>query len=91
LDLKGASKIKRLYPKNTVTIFVMPPSLGALRERIKKRCEETKEDEIRKRLKLARREMLFSHRYDYCLVNKGLADTARNLKNIVLRKIKEGV
>jgi len=87
LDLKGTLKIKRLYPKDTITIFVMPPSLEALKGRIKKRCNTTKKEEVQKRLKLAQAELLAANRYDYCLVNKELGQVAKELKGIILSKI----
>lgn len=86
LDLKGALKLKQLYPQNTVTIFIKPPSLGALQERIEKRCHKTKKEEVQKRLKLAKGELLASSGYNYCLVNHDLTDTVRRLKNIVLKE-----
>jgi guanylate kinase len=86
LDLKGAARIKKFYPDNTKTIFILPPSLGELRGRIEKRCAKTKKEEIKERLRLARRELLASHVYDYCIVNKNLSQAARELKRIVLRE-----
>lgn len=87
LDLKGTLTIKRLYPKNTVTIFVIPPSLGALKERIKRRGDKTKKEEIAKRLELAHQEMQAHPKYDYCVINKDLTKTVSELKNIILNKI----
>ncbi len=54
LDVKGALALKRRYPHNTVTVFVLPPSKGTLLERISRRCHKTKDEEIKQRLKLAR-------------------------------------
>lgn len=87
LDLKGAFKIKRIHPENTVTIFVNPPSLETLNKRILKRCNKTKKDEIQKRLRLAKRELLASSRYDYCILNKKLPQAIKELKEIILREI----
>lgn len=86
LDLKGARSIKRLYPKNSVTVFVMPPSLQALKDRIEGRCNKTKKEEIRKRLKLAREELLACARYDYSLANKNLNRAVKKLKGIILKE-----
>jgi len=86
LDLRGAERIQELYPKNTVLIFVAPPSLEALWERIKKRCRKTKREEIKKRLRLARREVLAAARYDYCLVNADLRETLERLKQIIRKE-----
>jgi guanylate kinase len=88
LDLKGAFRIKRLYSKNTVTIFVMPPSLRTLHDRIKKRCSRTKREEIRQRLWLARKELGACRRYDYCVLNKDLRQAVRETKIIITRCLK---
>lgn len=87
LDLKGALKIKRLYPHNTITIFIMPPSLGALGERIKKRCRNTSPREIQQRLGFAKQEILAAQQYDYCLTNRNLSATARQLKELILQEL----
>lgn len=87
LDRKGALKVKRLYPGNTVTFFIMPPSLRELRQRIKNRCSRTKHEEVRKRLGLARREIQAARQYDYCLVNKNLRAVTAKLKRVILDKI----
>jgi guanylate kinase len=88
LDVKGAFRIKRAYPRNTVTIFVVPPSLGVLGERMRRRCNKTDSEEIRRRVRLAEDELLLAHRYDYCLVNKNLDKVAKELGAIILNKIK---
>jgi guanylate kinase len=87
LDLKGAFKIKKLYPRNSVTIFVLPPSLAALEERIIRRGSKTQKEEVRQRLRLAREELIASSRYDYCLMNKNLNQAVRELKDIISREI----
>jgi guanylate kinase len=88
LDIKGSRRIKRLYPKNTVTIFVMPSSLSVLKSRIKKRSHETTKEEIRNRLRLAQNELLATDSYDYSLVNEDLKQGVEELKGIILGKIK---
>lgn len=88
LDLKGSRAIKRLYPRNTVTIFVTPSSLSVLRDRIKKRSDKTTQLEIRKRLRLAQNELRSADTYDYCLLNEDLKQGIRDLKSIILNKIK---
>jgi len=87
LDLKGAARIRQLYPRHSVTVFILPPSMGALRERIEKRSPEAKDGEIHRRLQLAEKEILAADTYDYCLVNRDLPKTISRLKKIVLREI----
>ncbi len=86
LDLKGAARIKRLYPKNSITIFILPPSLEALRRRIEGRCSQTKKEEVARRLDLARQELMASREYDYCLVNRNLQRAVSELEGIILRE-----
>lgn len=88
LDLKGTLALKRIYPKQAVTIFILPPSLEALRSRIEGRCSKTKKGEINQRLRLARRELLLSSRHDYSVVNINLAQAVKELKGIILGEIK---
>jgi len=57
-----------------------------LQDRIERRCSKTKKEEIQKRLKLAKEELLASRRYDYCLVNWHLTDSAKQLRQIVLKE-----
>jgi guanylate kinase len=87
LDLKGALRIKKAYPQDAVTIFVVPPSLSVLGERIRKRCAKTKKEEILKRIRLAEAELLSADKFDYCLLNKNLSKVAGELKTIILEKL----
>ena len=87
LDLKGALRVKRLFPRNSATIFVLPPSLKTLRERIEKRCQKTKKAEIARRLKLAKEELNGSRHYDYTIVNNDLGRAVRELRKIVLKEM----
>jgi len=87
LDLKGASRIKELYPQRTVTVFIMPPSLEELAGRIENRHRETSKDEIKKRLRLAKREMAKAEDFDFCLENKDLAPAVKALKRIIIKNI----
>ena len=87
LDLKGAARIKALYPKNSVTIFIMPPSLEELARRIENRHRETNKLEIAKRLRLARKEMACAGEFDFCVINDKLARAVKELKGIISKKI----
>jgi len=86
LDLKGARIFKKLYPDNTVTIFVLPPSLSVLKERIQNRCRRTNPQEIRQRLLMARRELQSAGKFDHCILNQNLAAALKELKRIFLQE-----
>jgi len=86
LDLKGARILKKIYPQNTVTIFVLPPSLSVLKERIQKRCRHTNPQEVAQRLLLARRELRAAGKFDYCILNQNLSAAFKELKSIFLQE-----
>lgn len=87
LDLKGARILKKIYPKNTVTVFVLPPSLNALKARIQNRCSKTNKKEVAQRIRLARRELLAASGFDYCILNQNLQIALKELKDIFLQEI----
>jgi guanylate kinase len=86
LDLKGALKIKKLYPQS-VAIFIAPPALAELKSRIKKRCQKISAKELMLRLARAKTELRQGNKYDYRLVNKKFDQTLKRLKSIVLKEI----
>ncbi len=87
LDLKGTRILKKLYSKNTVTIFVLPPSLKALKSRIQGRCRKTNKTEVAQRLRLAAKELLAASGFDYCVLNQKLEVALQELKAIFLQEI----
>ncbi|MFA6357442.1 MAG: guanylate kinase [Candidatus Omnitrophota bacterium] len=87
LDLKGARILKKLYPNNTVTIFILPPSLAELKSRIENRCSQTNKNEVARRIRLARGELLAAKEFDYSVLNQNLQVALRELKDIFLHEI----
>ncbi len=86
LDLKGARILKKIYPHNTVTVFILPPSLKVLKARIEGRCRETSQKEITRRLLLAKREILAASGFDYSILNQNLRAALKGLKKIFLKE-----
>lgn len=87
IDIRGAASIKRLYPSQAVTVFIMPPSIQELARRIKKRNALTSASEIRRRMKVARTEMRAAGSYDYIVKNDDFRRAAARLKQIVLKEL----
>ncbi|MFA6350275.1 MAG: guanylate kinase [Candidatus Omnitrophota bacterium] len=87
LDVKGALRIKKIYPENTVTIFVVPPRIQELRLRIEKRSRLSA-GEIRKRLQIAKKEIALRKLYNYRVVNRDLKQASKCLRDIVLSELK---
>jgi guanylate kinase len=90
LDQRGAFKIKRLYPRNTCLIFILAPSIEALKQRINLRAGKSQHkqaQEIIQRLGLAEKEIALAKKYDYCILNRNLNTAFRHLKAIVKKEL----
>ena len=81
IDIQGARQIRRGRLPAT-TIFLLPPSLAVLRQRLKRRATETPA-QIRERLRLARKELKEVGKYDYAVVNDRLPDAVAAVEAIL--------
>ena len=82
MDVKGSMSIKKLYPDNTFSIFILPPSLEELRARLKKRGTDS-DERIEIRLKRYQQEIEFQDRFDAVMINEDLESAKFELINIV--------
>jgi guanylate kinase len=81
IDVRGAKNLLKLYPR-TVPVFILPPSLDVLEERLRRRGSED-ESQIQTRLIAAEREMRSAVHYRYCIVNRTLERAAAELQAII--------
>lgn len=81
IDIQGAMQVKERYPKG-VFIYIVPPSLEVLSERIHKRGTDS-EESIRRRLSQITKELSLAHRYDYIVVNEVLDDAVYRTQAIL--------
>ena len=89
LDVKGSMSIVQLYPVQSFSIFILPPSIEHLRHRLRNRGTDT-ESRINERLKRFEREMEYKSKFDYVLINEDLEVASRELIEVV-NGLKEGV
>ena len=89
MDVKGSMNIKKLYPDQTFSIFIMPPSISQLRERLRSRGTDS-EKRINIRLKRFQEEMEFREKFDYVMINEDL-DLAKIELQKTINKLKQGV
>lgn len=82
IEVKGATNIKRLYGSQCVTIFIHPPSLDELKERLVKRGTETKYS-LQERLERAKKELKYANVFDYVIVNDDLDEACKQVKRIL--------
>ncbi|OGC76908.1 MAG: guanylate kinase [candidate division Zixibacteria bacterium RBG_16_40_9] len=81
LDPQGALAIKRKYP-SSVLIYVLPPSLSELEQRLQKRKTDSSQI-IKHRLRAALKEITFGNKYDYLIVNQDLKESVNIVKSII--------
>ena len=84
IDVQGASQIRRLEG-GAVGIFVLPPSPAVLEERLRRRSRDhLTEEELQRRLAVARREVDCLADYDYVVVNDEIDSCVERLRSIVV-------
>ena len=81
IDWQGARQVKALMP-DTCSIFILPPSTEALRERLFNRGQD-EQSVIDKRMAEAVSEMSHYDEFDYVLVNDEFSETLQELSSIV--------
>lgn len=83
IDVQGALNVRKVYP-DAVLIFIEPPSLEVLEERLRGRGTED-EASIELRLRNARHEMELADRYDVRIVNDTIDRATRELDSVMRR------
>ena len=71
IDVKGGLQIKKKYPKETLAIFVQPPSIKEMENRLRNRKTDS-EEKIAERVNKAEKEMKYAKDFDIILVNDDL-------------------
>jgi guanylate kinase len=75
VDVKGGINLKKIYGNRAIALFIMPPSVEELHNRLSKRGSDAR-DKIKMRIAKAEEEMKLANQFDTIIVNKVL-DTAR--------------
>ena len=81
IDIQGALKVKRAYPDG-LFIFILPPSMEELKNRITNRGSETPESLIT-RFTSAHKEISFVSKYDYAVVNDTVDNACEKIQSII--------
>lgn len=82
LTVPGAMAIKKAFPQDTVTAFILPPSMKELERRIRERQRET-EEQLRQRVEAAAGEVESFRQFDYTVVNDDLEEAVDRLWAII--------
>lgn len=82
IDVQGAIHVKKEYPVNSLFIFIKPPSIQELKNRLESRGSESKES-LDTRLSKAAYELSFTHQFDNVIENKDFETACREAEEIV--------
>jgi guanylate kinase len=81
IDWQGAAQVRRVFP-DAVTIFIAPPSIATLENRLKGRAQDAPEV-IARRLSAAREDMSHAAEFAYIIVNDVFEDAVKDLTAVV--------
>ena len=83
IDVEGGLNLKKKFRENSISIFVMPPSIKILEERLKLRQTDSSES-ISRRLKKAERELETAHLFDFFILNENLETAFLDAERIII-------
>lgn len=86
VDVKGALSIRKFYPEESLLIFLSPPSIEILEQRLRNRNTEN-EEQLSKRLARAKSEIDQADKFDYLIINNLLDETLDKSENIIKKEI----
>tara|TARA_B100001027_G_scaffold207873_1_gene172659 strand:- start:2790 stop:3356 length:567 start_codon:yes stop_codon:yes gene_type:complete len=88
IDAIGGANIKNMFPDETLSIFVMPPSIQVLKRRLLERGDVSKQ-EIDVRIKKAESELDYASKFDNIIINKDLEESKKVAFNLIKKFINE--
>jgi guanylate kinase len=84
IDTRGALNLKQAFPESCL-VFLLPPSLAVLEERLRRRRTE-EEVSLKRRMENARREIAEKDKFDYVIINDDLDRAYEKLREIVFKE-----
>ena len=87
IDVVGGLRIKEKFPKQTLAVFVQPPSIEEMERRLRNRQTDS-EDKIKERVEKAEKELKFAEKFDVILINNDLNTAKKDAHNLVENFIK---
>ena len=88
IDVVGGANIKGMFPDETLSIFVMPPSIDILHRRLIERGDVTKQ-EIDVRIKKAESELDYASKFDNIIINNDLEESKKIAHTLIKEFIDE--
>ena len=88
VDVNGGKNLKRYFGDNALSIFVMPPSVEVLEQRLRSRGTDS-EESIARRLERSARELDESGNFDVTIVNDNLDDAVEEARRTIEQFLKQ--
>jgi guanylate kinase len=82
IDWQGTQQLSQAIPEDLVKVFVLPPSIEALRERLQRRAQDSDEI-VAARMAKSAEEMSHWPEYDYVIVNRNIEESVTEVASIV--------
>lgn len=82
IDVVGAANIKKLYGDKALTVFIKPPNLAVLEERLRSRGTDS-DEVIQERVAKAEYELSYEKQFDIVIINDDLSIAIQSLKNVL--------
>lgn len=82
IDWQGAAQVRKLFPE-AISIFILPPSLAALQQRLSGRGKDS-DEVIARRMAAVREDVAHVAEFDYVIINDNLNDALRELNAVAL-------
>ena len=88
IEIAGATQVlEKVHDDRVISFFLMPPSFKALEDRIRKRKSES-EEKIQARLEKGKKEMTMTQNYDYIVRNDKITRAAREIEDLINKKLR---
>lgn len=87
IDVQGGLNLKKEYGSNALAVFIQPPSVSALEERLRKRKTES-EEKIKQRISKAQVELSCAQDFDVIIVNDDLQTAVQEAKTAIEQFLK---
>jgi guanylate kinase len=82
VDWQGTQQLKENAREDVASIFVLPPSMAALEDRLRRRAQDS-DDEVARRMSEAEAEMSHWAEYDYVIVNREVEESVQAVQTIL--------
>jgi guanylate kinase len=82
IDWQGTAQLTAKAPQDLVSVFILPPTMQELEERLKRRAQDS-DEVVRKRMSKANIEISHWDNYDYVIVNHDIAESLKKITSIL--------